>query len=675
MQPLPHRIRRLSLRFRATDPSQALALRKRVRDQLDTALLSAMERAFKQASVSDALLHLPRVHVQVRISSTDTLTGELVKCIEEELLKQLRTKAVTWGPASPALQTGPAGAEGMGRSGFAQRAPAGVDAPGGEPPASRQARVRMLVHYLETGSLPWPLARLDTAVATSELRDTASTAPPGVLDTLTGEPVSFPAQVAFWFRWLQLLPDASWPVLARAAAPPSSTQGTRLAEFIGALSKEQAGALPRYARLQFAAAAIAMARRTGGFADAGELAAIVAHVMGGGVAGRPEGIERTERLADSGESATSGRGSRARPFDGTESHASRAGENGRSSSPGRAGLAEEARLSAASELTSRLPEPAAAALLEWSGRLADSGESATSGSGSRAQPFDGTESHASRAGENGRSSSPGRAGLAEEARLSAASELTSRLPEPAAAALLTMLRAPSGPLHADAPATPTAAETSATRAGMAHGGPAGPCAEPPPTPGQRLQFHPEPSLAALRGGTSSAPFGQMVHHAGLVLLHPFLPRFFESTSIKDADKSALASGVLPRAAALLHRLAVEAQEAFEFELDFIKVLLGIPLDSPLPVSEGLLLASDCEEVEALLSAVIGHWHVLKSTSVKGLRGSFLQRPGLLHEEEQGFRLQVEPAPFDMLLGQLPWGIGTVKLPWMRKAIFTEWRPH
>jgi hypothetical protein len=26
----------------------------------------------------------------------------------------------------------------------------------------------------------------------------------------------------------------------------------------------------------------------------------------------------------------------------------------------------------------------------------------------------------------------------------------------------------------------------------------------------------------------------------------------------------------------------------------------------------------------------------------------------------------------MLLAQLPWGIGTVKLPWMNKAIFTEW---
>jgi len=164
----------------------------------------------------------------------------------------------------------------------------------------------------------------------------------------------------------------------------------------------------------------------------------------------------------------------------------------------------------------------------------------------------------------------------------------------------------------------------------------------------------------------------MVHHAGLILLHPFLPRFFESTAVKNAGRPELSSDALPRAAALLHWLATGEDEARELDSDFIKVLLGLRLESQLPVSEGLLAATDREEVDALLSAVIGHWSALKRTSVKGLRGSFLQRRGLLREQDQGFRLQVEPAPFDMLLGQLPWGIGTVKLPWMKKAIFTEW---
>jgi hypothetical protein len=164
----------------------------------------------------------------------------------------------------------------------------------------------------------------------------------------------------------------------------------------------------------------------------------------------------------------------------------------------------------------------------------------------------------------------------------------------------------------------------------------------------------------------------MVRHAGLILLHPFLSRFFESTAVKEAGERELFSGELPRAAALLHGLATGEDEVFEMDIDFIKVLLGLGLEAQLPVSEGLLSATDREEVEALLSAVIGHWRALKSTSARGLRGSFLQRRGLLREDDQGYRLQVEPAPFDMLLGQLPWGISTVKLPWMKRAIFTDW---
>jgi hypothetical protein len=35
-------------------------------------------------------------------------------------------------------------------------------------------------------------------------------------------------------------------------------------------------------------------------------------------------------------------------------------------------------------------------------------------------------------------------------------------------------------------------------------------------------------------------------------------------------------------------------------------------------------------------------------------------------------LQVEAESFDMLLGKLPWGISTMKLPWMNKPIFTDW---
>ncbi|MGB8699159.1 MAG: contractile injection system tape measure protein, partial [Thermosynechococcaceae cyanobacterium] len=67
-----------------------------------------------------------------------------------------------------------------------------------------------------------------------------------------------------------------------------------------------------------------------------------------------------------------------------------------------------------------------------------------------------------------------------------------------------------------------------------------------------------------------------------------------------------------------------------------------------------------------------YWSALKSTSVAGLRTSFLQRPGLLRQTEEGWHLQVEPQTFDVLLNDLPWSIGIVKFAWMPHPIYTEW---
>jgi hypothetical protein len=174
------------------------------------------------------------------------------------------------------------------------------------------------------------------------------------------------------------------------------------------------------------------------------------------------------------------------------------------------------------------------------------------------------------------------------------------------------------------------------------------------------------------GAVRSTPFARSVQNAGLVLLHPFLSRFFETTQVKEPGNPTLLAARLPRAAALLHTLATGDDDVHELHIDFIKVLLGLALDAPLPVAQGLLVASDHAEVEALLSAVIDHWRALGTTSIRGLRGSFLQRNGLVREDDQGIRLQVEAAPFDMLLGRLPWGISTIKLPWMKRLLFTEW---
>lgn len=163
-----------------------------------------------------------------------------------------------------------------------------------------------------------------------------------------------------------------------------------------------------------------------------------------------------------------------------------------------------------------------------------------------------------------------------------------------------------------------------------------------------------------------------VLHAGLVLLHPFLPQLFRTCELWQAGDKQLSMWLLPRAAALLHFLATGVDTIAEHECGAIKLLLGLAVDAPLPVAEGLLTETDRQEADALLAAVIGHWAALKQTSASGLRLSFLQRPGLLRAEADGWRLHIEREAFDVLLDFLPWGIGVIKLPWMTDAIHTAW---
>ncbi len=169
--------------------------------------------------------------------------------------------------------------------------------------------------------------------------------------------------------------------------------------------------------------------------------------------------------------------------------------------------------------------------------------------------------------------------------------------------------------------------------------------------------------------------GQPVHAAGLILLHPYLPRLFSALGWVAADHrqdEPFPWAALPRAAALLHWLATGRDEPYEFALGAIKLLLGLTPDDSLPVAAGLLNEAEREEGEALLNAVVGHWSALGKTSIDGLRVSFLQRGGLLYATDDGWLLRPHAESFDLLLDRLAWGIAIVRLPWMSRSLHTEW---
>jgi hypothetical protein len=163
--------------------------------------------------------------------------------------------------------------------------------------------------------------------------------------------------------------------------------------------------------------------------------------------------------------------------------------------------------------------------------------------------------------------------------------------------------------------------------------------------------------------------GIFIDNAGLVLLHPFLLRFFNLLGIATEDELLQPE----RALCLLHYLVTGLTEAPEYELVLPKLLCGIPLSMPVPL---IIKISESEknEASAMLEAVISHWEALGNTSVDGLRGSFLVRPGKLSQKEDGdWLLQVESRTYDILLDQLPWGIAMIRIPWMKTMLWVEWR--
>ncbi|HEY1396378.1 contractile injection system tape measure protein, partial [Roseateles sp.] len=162
-----------------------------------------------------------------------------------------------------------------------------------------------------------------------------------------------------------------------------------------------------------------------------------------------------------------------------------------------------------------------------------------------------------------------------------------------------------------------------------------------------------------------------VGNAGLVLVSPYLPRLFSMLGLAD-ERAFTGPEAASRAALLLQALATGHAAAPESELVLNKLLCGLPLDAPLP---RLIDLSDAEReaIDGLIGAVIQHWRILGTTSIDGLRGTFLRRAGHLERRDDAWQLSVEPGPFDMLIDQLPWGYATLRHPWMERVIHVDWR--
>lgn len=162
-----------------------------------------------------------------------------------------------------------------------------------------------------------------------------------------------------------------------------------------------------------------------------------------------------------------------------------------------------------------------------------------------------------------------------------------------------------------------------------------------------------------------------VPQAGVVLLHPFLPRFLERRGLLDAGRYFKNARCREKAIHLLHFLATGREHPEEPQTGIYKILCG--LDIAVPVPKILELdPEDRNETSRLLESVIEHWSRLKNTSPEGLRTAFLQRQGKLTRTNDGWHLTVEQQSIDILLGTLPWILSTIRLPWLQEPLRVDW---
>ena len=162
-----------------------------------------------------------------------------------------------------------------------------------------------------------------------------------------------------------------------------------------------------------------------------------------------------------------------------------------------------------------------------------------------------------------------------------------------------------------------------------------------------------------------------VENAGLVILHPFLKPLFEQTSLCENDNW-ISEESQHRAILLSQYLISGKTEIFENELVLNKLICGLPIESI--VNTKLVLSElEKEKCENLLTAVLEYWKPLQASSAETLRETFLQRNGKLSLKNNNQELWVEEKGVDILLEQLPWGIGTIKTPWMTEFLICNWR--
>ena len=160
-------------------------------------------------------------------------------------------------------------------------------------------------------------------------------------------------------------------------------------------------------------------------------------------------------------------------------------------------------------------------------------------------------------------------------------------------------------------------------------------------------------------------------NAGMVLAAPYLPRLFAALALTEGGRF-VDRAAAERAVHLLQFMVDARTSAPEYQLVLNKLLCGVA--TGVPIAAGIeITAHEQQTIEGLLQAMIANWKTIGSTSIDGLRDTFLRRKGSMQLRDDAWQLQVQPATFDMLLDRLPWSFSIIKYPWMERPVHVTWR--
>lgn len=183
-----------------------------------------------------------------------------------------------------------------------------------------------------------------------------------------------------------------------------------------------------------------------------------------------------------------------------------------------------------------------------------------------------------------------------------------------------------------------------------------------------LAPRPELSLADI---TDQLTGRLLVQNAGIVIIGPFLYRYFSRLQMLEDNKFKSEELAL-RAVHLLQFMATGKTETPEHAMILNKILCGVKITTP--IESHIELTQEEKEVsESLLQGVLQNWDKLKTKSIDALREGFLMRDGYLEETEVGWMLEVDRKAMDILVDLIPWSFSMIKLGWMEKSLATTWQ--